>query len=421
MPAAKIFLSHSTKTPVARRYLDAVSDALSADPRFEVLLDKKHLQGGDDWRRHIYSWMGKAHGAVLLLSEEALHSLRVLTEASILEFRRSLEELPLIPVLVGDVQREDTQSGVIGDIVNRYQYVRMADPADAAQEVATSLRRFFEDQKPRTASEIVEGRVASRLRDAGIKESDLTEVTEKIAGWPTDQVDLGAHDRVSAFARNLFRVDFETACTALCELAERAPTRIDDLAEVLDVVAPFWIEESVAAVIAERALHREHAKRLLAIDVEYPWTVRSHICRACLWALNTKWIYYKFEPPDDETEDGLVSLKRQFLENLDQLSPISWGQQALPKGILLGALKEIADSGRPLFVVLSRDWSVDRELLGGFREEFSTPAIVAMGSEGRLALPKAECHFLNGPDIDREKNAYVRYGRALLILGHTSR
>ncbi len=425
MLAAKIFISHSTKAPVARRYLDAVSEALGEDPRFEVLLDQNRLQGGDDWRGRIYGWMGKAHGAVLLLSEEALGSTFVPIELAILSFRRCREEkFPLIPVLVGDVQPEDTQHGVIGDIdLNRIQYVRKPDPADAAREVVASLRRFFNNRVPRTAREVLEEQTASHLRDAGFTEADLAWVVEGLPKWLAVQVDSGGDGGFSTFVHDLFRVDFDTACEALCKLAERRPKGIDSLLEVLDLVAPFWVTEKEAIGIAERALYREKAKRLLALDVEYLWTVRSFICRACLWSLSTNWIC-EVEPPDEEAEHGLASLRRQFLEHLDQaqasLRPTKRRQRLLPRRALQRALDKIEQRGKPLFVVLTRDWSVDEELLGGFREDFATPAIVVMGTGEKLALPKDECHILSRLEHDREDNAFADYNAAVLDFGMTS-
>ena len=72
MPWIKIFISHSTKTEEAQEFLDAVKNVLDQD--FDLRLDQISLEGGDDWRAQIYRWMYEAHGAVLLLTKEALQS-----------------------------------------------------------------------------------------------------------------------------------------------------------------------------------------------------------------------------------------------------------------------------------------------------------------------------------------------------------
>ena|ERR1044072_1274569 len=100
MPWIKIFISHSTKTQEAEAFLQAVTKALEAD--FDVRLDKIGLQGGDDWRAKLYQWMDEVHGAVLLLTPEALTSEFVQLEASVLSWRRFRQpKFVLLPVLAG--------------------------------------------------------------------------------------------------------------------------------------------------------------------------------------------------------------------------------------------------------------------------------------------------------------------------------
>ena len=78
----KIFISHSTKTAEARVFLDVLKQALTS--HFKVLLDEEELEAGDDWREKIYEWIDDAHGAILLLTPEALKSKSVQIEASVL-------------------------------------------------------------------------------------------------------------------------------------------------------------------------------------------------------------------------------------------------------------------------------------------------------------------------------------------------
>ena len=144
MPWIKIFISHSTKTEEAQEFLDAVKNVLDQD--FDLRLDQISLEGGDDWRAQIYRWMYEAHGAVLLLTKEALQSKFVQMETTILTSRSFLQpEFALVPVLVGGVSVADTQTGLFGEMaLSRFQFVNLKDPS-AAQNVADCLKKL---QKP---------------------------------------------------------------------------------------------------------------------------------------------------------------------------------------------------------------------------------------------------------------------------------
>jgi hypothetical protein len=150
MPWIKIFISHSTKTEEAEVFLNAVRDALSAD--FDVRLDRTGLQGGDDWRGKLYRWMDEAHGAVLLLTSEALKSNFVQLEASVLVWRRFRQpSFVLVPVLVGEVDVADISKGIFGEMeLSRIQAVNLDDPGSTALELLRCLRELKESDTPRT-------------------------------------------------------------------------------------------------------------------------------------------------------------------------------------------------------------------------------------------------------------------------------
>lgn len=414
MPRAKIFISHSTKTSEARLYLDALKDALDEDSRFEVLLDEDCLQGGDDWRERIYGWMDQAHGAVLLLSGDALESSFVPIELSVLSFRHCREQkFPLIPVLVGEVQPEDTRNGVIGDIdLGKIQFVRGLEPSGAAREVVTALRSFFTKNEPRTAREIIESHVARYLRKAGLEEIDLAEVVDGLAEWPKEKTGSKERNTFSQFARVLLRVSFDTACTAICELVRRWPEAAYKLFKVLELVSPFWIEESEAAAIAELALQEESSKRLLAIDAAELWTVRSFICRACSRRMSTRWIC-EVEPPDDESEQGLSSLRRQFIDHLNRMHDnsqvVTRRRPDLMRRFLQHVLQGHEENNKPVFIVLNRDWRVNDELVERFRDEFSTPTVLVMGARDEVALQEGKYFDIPSPGREREERAFMTY------------
>ena len=66
-----VFLSHSSKSPFARNVRDGLYDALKK-ARLDVLLDKKRLEPGDEWRAKLHVWLATCQAAVLLFSRDAV-------------------------------------------------------------------------------------------------------------------------------------------------------------------------------------------------------------------------------------------------------------------------------------------------------------------------------------------------------------
>jgi hypothetical protein len=116
----RIFISHSTDrddTDGKNFVLDVAGGLEQAG--FEVFLDRKSLEGGDDWSFKIANYLGYCQGAVVLLSKRALASPYVQAEASDLFFRWKREGrtpdgspvFPLVPVFVLEAAKPGTPEG----------------------------------------------------------------------------------------------------------------------------------------------------------------------------------------------------------------------------------------------------------------------------------------------------------------------
>jgi ADP-ribose pyrophosphatase YjhB (NUDIX family) len=111
MSTFDIFISHSAREDDARAVLDALYRRLKK-ARFEVLLDRERLTAGREWRRELFTWLQRCHGAVILLSADAVESSWVLQEATILNWRRQYEKgFVIIPVYLPPVTPSVFESG----------------------------------------------------------------------------------------------------------------------------------------------------------------------------------------------------------------------------------------------------------------------------------------------------------------------
>ena len=168
-----IFISHSARNdPAAHTTLTKLQQYLHKNG-FDVLLDETRLQGGDDWRNHLHTWMGHCHGAILLLNKKALDSKWVLKEATILSWRRSLSggSFPLLPVLVGISATDLAESVSFNPLalteIQALKNLTGAKLGTAVVELLASLRlRGSEDATASARGE--DCRVARQFKTAGV-------------------------------------------------------------------------------------------------------------------------------------------------------------------------------------------------------------------------------------------------------------
>ena len=139
-----VFISHSTApdAPGDQAYLDALETALQ-EPEFKVLLDRKSLEGSDDWSRELDAYMDECHAAVILFSRRALNSPWVNKEAAILSGRRVREPRFLLLCVVldgvsGEEVRENKRFAAME--LGRWEFVAPGTPAEVAERILKKCR-----------------------------------------------------------------------------------------------------------------------------------------------------------------------------------------------------------------------------------------------------------------------------------------
>jgi hypothetical protein len=396
VPRIKIFISHSTKTNESQVFLDAVKRALEDD--FEVCLDQIGLHGGDDWRAKICQWMDEVHGAVLMLTPEALESEFVQFEASVLSWRRLRQpKFVLIPVLVG-VNVDALERGIFGKLaLERIQAVSLDFPEALGREIHRCLLKLKGKEERLTAREQLVLRASKCLRMGGLTGDDLLQVGLSELGWPeADWSSVPEDYRYENFASRLLDADIATICTAVRHLVRRG---LRGAAELLDVLAPFWVAEKDAKPIAWLALS-DDSERVVSLNGLYSRTAEAYITRSCGRPIKPEFPIYHLVPPSDE--DELADFRQQILSHLSR------GRCAVDVAAIKRQLKMRDDSNVPVFVVFPADWAVMAETVEGLRAEFKTITFFILTGDAppeRLGAQRRKIYTLDELERSREEEA----------------
>jgi hypothetical protein len=407
MPWTRVFISHSTRTARGREFLEAIQARLRDD--FNVDLDQTGLQAGDDWREKIYRWMDQAHAAVLVLTPEALQSRFVAIEASVLGWRAFRHpDFLLIPVLV-DVDPAELRQGFAGELdLQRVQAVCAGTPDEAARKVLERLAPLAALDRPRTPRELLEATVTKALRHTSVEQVDLRETGVLYLGWNPDGLGADA-DLAREYAGGLLRAGAVQAYRAVKALAKRG---VKTAPELLDLVAPIWVQEDRALPIAYQA-RAAPDRRVLVLDLlgggeddAREWTVVSYLSRAYYRGLGDPVRTLELSPPGEE---GTVEyLTARILEAFRPRS--RFGTAATPDRIKeLIAQRET--TAEPVFAIF-KSWVPDAGTLRELRKEFSTITFFVLGGGCPSQRLQALCgpgHLLDAVDFPAEKDAFLEY------------
>jgi TIR domain len=403
MPWHTVFISHSTKSTDSALYLKAVSEALEAKG-IEFRLDQIDLQGGDSWRQKIYRWMAEAHGAVLLLSREALESGFVPIEASILAWRAFLQkDFVFVPVLVGDVTPEDLDGGIFDQLLLReYHLVRAESPEQVAQKVIESLQRLVRTARPRTPLQHLEAGIVKYMEEGRATEADMYELGATHLGWEGPPP-LGGMTLCERFARDLLSADISTAYDVLLELKKYR--HMNNAASVLDIIVPFWVSEDAARPIAQYATDCLLNKPVISLNGSDPWTARTYISRSCYQSYENNIPICEIEPPQRSATSADV--KEQVFKYMRKR------KLAGPRDpdSLKKFIRRHRDRRIPVFLLFTT-WTPDAELLGELITEFETVVFFVLTGDRPpilLAPLREQVHHLTALDREREEEALNDY------------
>lgn len=351
----RLFISHTSKTPSASERLDLLREAFAAH-QFDVIVDRDHLQPGDEWRREIYTWLGLCDVAVVLIAPRALDPANpwVAREATILMWRRALDpSFIVVPVLVDGVELGDLEQGPFRDLLlSEVQGEIIAD--DGSDEwiarLAGQLAAKATACAPAPVSALARP-VAEQLRgvDPDVLREAAAMIDVPLGPWKP-QADLPMQ-----LAVQLLHLGLEGSFAALDHLAVSglASERLDAL---IELIAPSWVDLCAAQCVAQTAARHEDRSALL-LNADSEWAASMFIRRASARPPRNAWPHVALAGRVDG--GGIESIALQLREALmvklripdDVLARDADHQLAL-------ALQRRMNERKPVFVVVQHSSGV---------------------------------------------------------------
>jgi len=413
MTKPRIFISHSAKEPKAAEVLSRLINDL--EPDFRVLVDQERLStdedqllAGQDWRAKLFYWMSQAHGAVILFSESARESDWVRAEASVLAWRRLMDQgkhFTLIPALFAPVTRVDLEAKRFSAMrLTDLQLVRSEDVARVSRQVRAGLEHLLKGKPPETLIEKLERKIARLLRDV-----DAPELEGAASAIGADPDEWGADaDPKLMLAAEMLRRGLPSVSRVIIEL-DVSLTR-DARRELINLVTPTWVDLRAASGIPEIAA-REGARRMLWVNGGHPgaeeFTGNSFVRRACARSPDLAWAVLPV--PNAAGEDAVGYYKQAIRKQLQShVVKVEGAKDDEIRSVL--ARKE--RDREPVFLLFTPP-APDAEVLDELRREFPTLTFFLLTGDCAVSgLPDAE---LLRPELQagEEQDAYAEFKYAL--------
>lgn len=377
-----IFISHSAKDATARGILVKLYRKLSR--RFEVLLDRERLGPNDKWRHELHTWMSLCHGAVVLFSKDAMeNSPWVKKEATFLSIRRDMDDqFALIPVLTPDVTHEELEGGDFRPLaINEIQMAAGETADEIAEHVLQALEPLAESLSEETAMQSVENVLASALSEVERKDAMLLLRAGAMLGRPLQW--KSNRSRSAQLARALLSADIGEMTEAILFLAPHLDVIKEEAkkkaSRLLDLLAPFWVDPDA---VAELALMNKRPRRQRAVTVngvEYPFTGRCYIQRAC--GRTYDWVHANITFPEGQQETPtweIGAVETEIMKTLMRAMGYEDGEKVSPQAFA-DYFNEL-EQKEPFFILVPKDF--DATLLGKLREKFEAFTFFLLEGEG---------------------------------------
>ncbi|WP_285713645.1 toll/interleukin-1 receptor domain-containing protein [Erythrobacter oryzae] len=384
----RLFISHTSKTAAATERLESLRDALVARG-FDVLVDRDHLEPGDDWREEIYTWLGLCDMAVVLIAPRALEPDNpwVAREATILMWRRALDPgFTVVPVLVDGVTVESLQAGPFRDLLlEAVQSEVVTDDGGNAWIEPLADRLKSKAGGSGIAAEAPVRRLADRLA------TELEKVSPRLLPRAAEltNVELGPWrpdaDLIDRLALQILHLGMAGSEQALVHLHEYG-TAAACLRSVLDVIAPGWVDLCAAHHLAGLAVGEDAGTSLL-LNTETTWAAEMFIRRASGSPNPESWPYVPLADVLDEDVESLAEGLREALIN--KLRLVDDFHAGNLDNRLAGLLEERKAARKPVFVVMRYSAGLMQHLKA-LKQRFPTLCFIVLGgadSDEAAGLP----------------------------------
>jgi hypothetical protein len=291
-----VFLSHSSAGNPAVAYVrNRLYRSFVKRTKLEVLLDVELLRAGDVWRPILHRWLGECDSAILLLSEEALASEWVRTEATILTWRRSLgSPLTVVPVRIGTTRKAIATPAFTPLDLGNVQFEALGFGGDLdAVDLSDAGERAVLD----AAVDALVKRLLDRLKGIAVDSENLPmrrwlrKVTNVLSKLPHDSIidaatELGMSgleraneaDRCAIVAHRLLTASLDEVYRTLTALEPRRLSE-SDYRYLVDLVVPVWVPALAGRNLLDASAPGA-GTRTVAINGQYDETGLHYLARA---------------------------------------------------------------------------------------------------------------------------------------------
>jgi TIR domain len=420
----KVFISHSTEAsdPRAVSFLDRLHQMLTAAKNtdgteaFEILLDRKNLNTGVEWRKVIDDWISSCDAAIVLLSEAATRSEYVKHEVSLLQAKH---ELILLPVCFPSVTDEDLKKRMDPQQIIERQIQRLTENND--DEIIEKLLSQLRLLPQRIPRHDIEQRLFNFFCSSSI---DLRGISDALA---VGNVMVSTRiDSAHRIVRTLLGAELESDSVRFSRLRlvlDRLRVKLDlDQSLLLNWVFPFcWVNAEAAGKLPNIAA-RTPRTRAVAWAREWGLSEQMYLLRGFCHP-NAVTVYIS------NLDGGIgVGGKDSFLDHIASCltqellyQPFDKARFEDVKKRLYRKIQQREDEGKPVFLILPLELA-DKEKVKIILDEFPNITLffyskcLTQTEFADLGFPGTD--FLTPPlDLDAERAAYEEYGNLLQLIG----
>lgn len=262
----RIFISHGQDKTVAAelKFVKDLARALETKDEFgsghEVLLDKKRIDPGADWAGVLHDMLAECQAAILLLSPRAIERDWVLKEATVLAYRKAMDEnFPIFPALIGGLKSEQLKGKSFSPLA--LGAIQALNGVDQPKAIAAAVKRELGKLDGDLPTTPLDG--LARDLGAWIAKASNTAELEKVCEELYDdkvqwlpQQGRRAEQRARVIARGIVR-ERDPPPALLGQLIKRLhrSAGLDrEAAEiVLTLASPLWVNPNAAAQLADVA------------------------------------------------------------------------------------------------------------------------------------------------------------------------
>lgn len=286
----RLFVSHSSKDlDLTRSVCDAIgavapgAGTVEHVVDYDVLVDYDDLVKGTDWPQQLNLFMSRCHAGLLLLTPNAVQSPWVRTEATILRWRQAVEpSFRLFIVRDPDVSDADLEQHGWGPIrLGDIQRLASTEPPDIGAEVHGE---FPAGNPPATLFDRTKMKLTGLLGSAD--QGTLWAVADHLSpGMPApagDDDPQVKREYIEVIATRLLAGNpyGDTGITTIVDELRTSTLQVEDLAKIVYLIAPFWVDASAAGRLLGQALLEPPGAAAINGNHVLRYSGYMYVCRA---------------------------------------------------------------------------------------------------------------------------------------------